>query len=140
MFETVHHVGQIVDDIDELTRFYRDTLDGTVTDTGNVDGKVDVAFVELPDYRTELICRHERGTYLDDLLDALLERSRTHTAFVVEDIEASMASLEAAGYPMYDEEPVDGLGPYVRAFVDPGTVPGMPLELVEMRPDDYSSH
>lgn len=133
MFEGVHHVGRIVEDIDELTAFYTDVLDGTVTDTGSVDGKVDVAFVELPEYRTELICRRERGTYLDDLLDALLEQSESHTAFVVEDIEAAMDDFESAGYPMYDEEPVEGLGPYVRAFVEPSAVPTQPIELVELR-------
>jgi methylmalonyl-CoA epimerase len=136
MLAGVHHVGQIVDDLEETVAFYRDILGGTVTSTGNVDGKVDVAFVELPEYRTELICRHERGTYLDDLLDELLEKPESHVAFVVDDIETAMASFEDAGYPMYDEEPVDGLGPYVRAFVDPGEVPGMSIELVEERSAD----
>lgn len=133
MFEGEHHVGQIVDDIDDVAAFYTDVLDGTVTDTGSVDGKVDVAFVELPEYRTELICRRERGTYLDELLDALLEQSESHTAFVVSDIESAMDDFESAGYPMYDEEPVEGLGPYVRAFVDPSAVPTQPIELVELR-------
>lgn len=136
MFEGVHHVGQIVDDIEETTAFYEDVLDGTVTSSGSDDGKVDVAFVELPEYRTELICRHERGTYLDDLLDELVEKPESHVAFVVDDITAAMATFEDAGYPMYDEEPVDGLGPYVRAFVEPSAVPGMPIELVEERPAD----
>lgn len=136
MFEGLHHVGQIVDDIDETTAFYRDVLGGTVASTGSVDGKVDVAFVDLPAYRTELICRHRRGTYLDDLLDELVERSASHVAFVVSDIDAAMASFEDAGYPMYDEEPVGGLGPYVRAFVDPHEVPGTPIELVEKRSEN----
>lgn len=133
MFEGVHHVGQIVADIDEATTFYEGVLGGTVTETGSVDGKVDVAFVELPEYRTEIISRTERGTYLDDLLDVLIDRPESHVAFVVEDIDAAMASFEDAGYPMYDEEPVAGLGPYVRAFVDPREVPGTPIELVELR-------
>lgn len=133
MFEGLHHVGQLVDDIEEVTTFYTDVLDGTVTDTGSVDGKVDVAFVELPEYRTELICRHERGTYLDDLLDALGEQSDSHVAFVVSDVEAAMTTFEDAGYPMYDDAPVEGLGPYVRAFVEPSAVPTPPIELVELR-------
>ena len=133
MFEGVHHVGQLVDDIDETVAFYTDVLGGTVTERGSVDGSVDVAFVELPEYRAELICRHERGTYLDDLLDVLNERPESHVAFVVSDIEAAMSTFVDAGYPMYDEEPVDGLGQYVRAFVDPRSVPGTPIELVELR-------
>lgn len=135
MLEGVHHVGQLVDDIDETTTFLAETLGGTVTETASVDDKVDVAFVELPEYRVELICRRERGTRLDDLLDALLEVSTTHTAFVVADIDAAMAAFENAGYPMFDAEPVDGLGPYSRAFVSPAAVPMSPIELVELDGD-----
>jgi len=134
MFERVHHVGQVVDDIEATTAFYEDVLDGAVTSSGSVDGKVDVAFVELPDCRTELICRHERGTYLDDLLDELVD-PESHVAFVVDDIAEAMATFEDAGHPMHDEEPVEGLGPYVRAFVEPSAVPGTPIELVEERPE-----
>lgn len=136
MFEGVHHVGQIVDDIEETKAFYENVLGGTVTSTGSVDGKVDVAFVELPEFRTELICRHERGTYLDDLLDELVEKPTSHVAFVVDDMAAAMATFEDAGYSMYDEEPVDGLGQYVRAFVEPTEVPGMAIELVEERSEN----
>lgn len=132
MFEGVHHVGHLVDDIDETTAFLTDVLDGTVTETATVDGKVDVAFVELPGQTVELISRRERGTYLDDLLDAHLEVSTTHTAFVVSDIAAAASMLETAGYPMFDPEPVEGLGPYVRAFVSPAAVPTPPIELVEL--------
>lgn len=132
MLEGVHHIGQLVDDIDETKTFLTETLGGTVTETASVDGKVDVAFVELPEYRAELICRRERGTRLDDLLDALLEVSPTHTAFIVADIDAAMGAFENAGYPMFDSEPVEGLGAYSRAFVSPAAVPMAPIELVEL--------
>ncbi len=135
MLEGIHHVGQLVDDIDETRTFLTETLCGTVTETTSVDGKVDVVFVELPEYRVELICRRERGTRLDDLLDALLEVSTTHTAFIVADIEAAMATFENAGRPMFDTEPVAGLGPYSRAFVSPTAVPMAPIELVELDGD-----
>lgn len=131
MFEGVHHVGQIVDDFEGTLAFYQDVLGGDVTSRGDVDGKVEVAFVELPEYRTEVICRHERGTYLDDLLDELVDQPASHVAFVVDDIAAATATFEDAGYSMHDEEPVDGLGAYMRAFVEPSEVPGMPIELVE---------
>ncbi len=136
MFETVHHVGQLVDDIDGVTAFYEDVLGGEVTATGDVDGKVEVAFVEVGGTAAELIARHERGTYLDDLLDAHRAVSNCHLAYVVEDIAAAAAAFEDAGYPMFDEEPVGGLGPYVRAFLDPAAVPGIPIELVELRPEN----
>lgn len=134
MLEDVHHVGQIVNDIETTKTFYKDVLNASIIDFESVDGKVDIAFVELPQYRTEVICRHERGTYLDELLDSLVAESESHLAIVVDDIITAMTTFEQAGYPMYNNEPVDGIGQYVRAFVNPSAVPGMPIELIEERP------
>lgn len=131
MVDDLHHIGHVVDNFEQSIDYYTDILNGEVTHRGNVDEKVEVAFVDLPGYQMEVICRHERGTYLDGLLDTLLEESRYHVAFVVSNIEASMEAFDAKGYEMYNDEPVDGLGSYVRAFVDPSTTPGMPVELVE---------
>lgn len=133
MFETLHHVGQLVEDIDRVRTFYENVLGGEVTATADIEGKVEVAFVEVGGTAAELIARNERGTYLDDLLDAHQAVSDYHLAYVVEDIATVAADFEEAGYPMFDEEPVGGLGSYVRAFLDPAAVPGIPIELVELR-------
>lgn len=132
MFSNTHHVGHLTDDFDDTLRYYRNVLGGTVAESSSVDGKVDVAFVEWPKFRIEVVSRHERGTYLDDLMDALLAESPYHLAVVVDDIEAAMAHFESHGIPMYDEEPVGGLGPYVRAFPDPAATSGLPVELIEL--------
>lgn len=123
----------IVDDYDRTTTFYRDVLGGTLGEETSVDGKVDVGFVHTPGGTVELISRSERGTYLDDLIDDLQEHSQYHVAYTVPDIEAAMDTLEDHGVELYDHEPVDGLGAYVRAFVAPESVPGLPVELVELR-------
>lgn len=132
MLSTIHHVGHLTARFDRTLAYYRDTLGGEVAVTTDVDGKVDVAFVEWPDLRIELVSRTERGTYLDELLDALEAESPYHLAVVVDDIAESAVRLEERGIPMFDEEPVDGLGPYRRAFADPDAVPGLPIELIEL--------
>ena len=132
MISDLHHVGHFAEDYDRTVEYYRDALGGAVGETSSIDGAVDVAFVEWTGFRVEVVARTERGTYLDGLLDALLEESRYHLAGTVPDIDAAMASLSDDGYPMFDERPVDGLGPYVRAFVRPDAVPGLPIELVEL--------
>lgn len=128
----LHHVGHLTDDYERAMAYYRDALGGTVEETATVDGAVDVAFVTWSDFRVEVVGRTARGTYLDELLDELLDVSPYHLAVTVPDIAEAAAAMEAEEYPMYDAEPVDGLGPYVRAFVDPAAVPGLPLELVEL--------
>ena len=40
--------------------------------------------------------------------------------------------MERVGFEMYDSEPVSGLGSYERAFANPGSVPGVPFEFVEL--------
>lgn len=132
MLSGLHHVGHLTEDYDETIDFYRDVLGGEIGETATVDDAVKVAFVEFPDLRIEVVAREERGTYLDDLMDELLDVSPYHLAVVVEDIEEAMLTCEEAGYTMYDTDPVEGLGPYVRAFVEPTAVPGLPIELVEL--------
>lgn len=132
MLSGLHHVGHLTDDYDRTIRFYRDVLGGTISEQISVKSAVTVSFVEWPQIRIEVVGREERGTYLDDLLDALADFSPYHLAVTVPDIEETMTDLRGNGYPMFDADPVDGLGPYVRAFVEPDAVPGLPIELVEL--------
>ncbi|MFB6141190.1 MAG: VOC family protein [Halosimplex sp.] len=132
MLSGLHHFGHLVDDYDRAMTYYCDVLGGTVEESTTVEDAVEVAFVSWPDFRVEVVGRRERGTYLDDLLDELAEPAPYHLAVTVPDIEAASDALEGDGYPMFDTEPVDGLGPYVRAFVEPSAVPGLPIELVEL--------
>lgn len=132
MISGIHHLGIIVDDYDQTVTFYRDVLGGELETETSVDGKVDVAFLRVPGGKVEVIARRERGTYLDELLDDLRDRSEYHVAYTVPDIEAAMSQLDEHGVRMYDREPVGGIGAYVRAFVEPSDVPGLPIELVEL--------
>lgn len=135
MIEDINHIGMIVDDYEGTVAVYLDVMGGTVADEVSVDGKVDIALVGVAGGQLELIARRERGTYLDGLLDALLEQSPYHVAYEVSDMAVAMASLADHGIEMYNDEPVEGIGAYVRAFPDPASVPGLPFELVERRGD-----
>ncbi|WP_436911482.1 VOC family protein [Halosimplex marinum] len=132
MLSSLHHFGHLVEDYDRAMTYYCDVLGGTVQESTTVDGAVEVAFVSWPDFRIEVVGRRERGTYLDDLIDELVEPAPYHLAVTVPDIEPTMEALQQDGYSMFDPEPVEGLGPYVRAFVEPDDVPGLPIELIEL--------
>lgn len=132
MLTDIHHLGHATEEYEQTIAYYRDVFGGTVAAHTTVDDAVRVAFVEWPAFRVEVVCRERRGTYLDPLLDELAAVSPYHLAVVVEDIDAAMAHAEREGFGMYDETPVEGLGPYVRAFVEPDAVPGLPVELVEL--------
>jgi catechol 2,3-dioxygenase-like lactoylglutathione lyase family enzyme len=123
----------IVDDYDRTVSFYCDMIDGELETETSIDGKVDVAFLRIPGRKLEVIARQERGTYLDELLDDLRDHTPYHVAYTVPDIEAAMRRLDEHDIQMYNQQPVGGVGAYVRAFVKPGAVPGLPIELVELK-------
>lgn len=135
MISGIHHLGMLVTDYERTVEFYGEVLGGELVEEVSVDGKVEVAIVEVPEGKLELIARNERGTYLDDLLDELREHSQYHVAYTVSDIEVALEALGERGFELYNPEPVEGVGNYVRAFVAPGAVPGIPIELVELRDD-----
>lgn len=133
MVSQCHHIGLLVDDFEQVIGFYTDQFGASISETSSVDGKVDVAFLGFGDWAVEVIARNKRGTYLDELLDALRAVSDVHVAFVVNDIAATIDEFEASGYEMFNDEPVAGIGNYVRAFVHPSAVPGFPVEFIEQK-------
>jgi hypothetical protein len=90
-----------------------------------------MAFTDAPNCELHLIARERRGTAIDPLLDSLLAVSPYRVAYAVPDVREAISCVEGAGSEMYDSEPVSGLGPYERAFADPESMPGIPVEFVE---------
>jgi catechol 2,3-dioxygenase-like lactoylglutathione lyase family enzyme len=128
----VHHVGQLLDaDFEPSVAFYRDTLGLTLRET--TGGPVRVAFFEIDSAEFHLLVRESRGSPADPLLDAIRARSAAHVAFEVPDLESAMGDATAAGLPFLGDPPEEGLGPYHRAFVDPGGHVGIPFGFVEPR-------
>ena len=126
----IHHVGQLLDaDFEASVAFYRDTLGLSLRET--TDGPVRVAFFETDSAEFHLIVRESRGSPADPLLDAVRGRSAAHVAFEVEDLAAAVADATEAGLGFLGDPPEEGLGPYRRAFVDPGGHVGIPFEFVE---------
>ena len=126
----LHHVGQLFDaDFDAAVALYRDTLGLSLR--GTTDGSVRVAFFVTSSAELHLLVRESRGSPADPLLDAIRARSAAHVAFEVLDLEAAIAGAADAGLSLLGDPPEDGLGPYRRAFVDPGGHAGIPFEFVE---------
>jgi methylmalonyl-CoA/ethylmalonyl-CoA epimerase len=126
----VHHVGQLLDaDFEASVAFYRDTLGLSLRET--TDGPVRVAFFGTGPAEFHLIVRESRGSPADHLLDTIRARSAAHVAFEVDDLEAAVTNADAAGLEFIGDPPEEGLGPYRRAFVDPGGHVGIPFEFVE---------
>ena len=138
MITGVHYVGQVVEDFERALGLYEDVLGATVFERRDVEAENDtdpavrMALTRAPDCEAHLICREKRGTDIDPLLDSLLAVSPYHVAYAVSDVREALSRMERVGFGMYDSEPVSGLGSYERAFANPGSVPGVPFEFVEL--------
>ena len=142
----LHHVGITVEDLDASIRFYHDVLglefsnepspwfEGEELSQGvGVPGaSLRQVSLVLGDTTLELL---EYGSPPSETSKPLASNSRgaSHVAFVVEDIEAAKAELEAKGIEFYSDVNVVDEGVLAGwrwvYFEDPD---GYPLELVEV--------
>jgi methylmalonyl-CoA/ethylmalonyl-CoA epimerase len=128
----VDHLGIAVRSLDEAVRTY-ERLGFQVESVHEVPTeKVRAAFLPVGESRLELLEPTEPGSVIARFLE---KRSGLHHVCVlVEDIEAAMAELRAAGVELLDQRPRPGAGGSRVAFVHPRSAAGVLLELKEAPP------
>jgi methylmalonyl-CoA epimerase len=132
-FTQIDHVGIAVDDLEAAVERYRELLGGepvhreTVPDQGveEVLFAIGGSYVQLlgalgPDTPV--------GTFL-----AKRGPGMHHVAYRVDDLEAELAALRAAGARLVDERPRAGSRDTLIAFVHPRSTGGVLMELVQER-------
>jgi methylmalonyl-CoA/ethylmalonyl-CoA epimerase len=132
-FTQIDHVGIAVDDLEAAVERYRELLGG-----GPVHRET------VPDQGVEEVLFAIGGSYVQ-LLGALgpdtpvgtfLARrgpGMHHVAYRVDDLEAELAALRAAGARLVDERPRTGSRDTLIAFVHPRSTGGVLMELVQER-------
>jgi methylmalonyl-CoA epimerase len=129
---SIHHVAIVVRDLDEALVFYRDTLGLEVTERGEVPEEgVEIAFLPTSEGEIELLQPLDEESGVARFLEKRGEGLH-HICLTVEDVEATLERLRAAGARLLSEEPrVNARGArYV--FVHPRSAHGVLLELYEM--------
>ena len=104
-----NHTGLTVSDIDRSLAFFRDVLgfevtakthhSGRMTEqiTGVPDAEMEIAFVELPGHRIELLqYLQPDGRRVSDLRPC--DTGFAHLAFEVDDVEAVLEAIKAGGF------------------------------------------
>ena len=129
----VDHVGIAVKNLDEMVKFYEETLGLKAKGTETVDEqKVTVAFLPCGDSELELL----ESTTEDGPIAKFIEKNGEgiqHVAIRVDDIDAALAELEEKGVRMIDKTPRYGAGGARIAFVHPKASHGVLLELCERK-------
>jgi methylmalonyl-CoA/ethylmalonyl-CoA epimerase len=127
----IDHIGIATRGIQDAMTFYRDMLGLDVAETEEVAGqKVRVAMLPIGESRIELL----EATSADSPISRFLEKRGPgihHIAVRVDDIRAALADLRAKGARLIDEEPRQGAGGCLVAFVHPSSTGGVLLELVQ---------
>ena len=130
----IDHIGIATRGMDEAAKFYREVLGLEIAETEEVpEQKVRVAMLPIGESRIELL----EATSDDSPITRFLERRGPgihHIAVRVDDIQAALTDLKQKGARLIDQEPRQGAGGCLVAFVHPSSTGGVLLELVQKVP------
>ncbi len=136
MIKKISHIAIVVPELDDALGFWVDTLGLPLAHVEHVpDQDVDVAFLPSGDSEIELL---EPISDSSGVARFLQKRGPGihHICFEVDDIEAVLANMKAAGVPLINEEPTIGTGGKKIAFVHPKGTGGVLVELYELTPGE----
>ena len=132
MIKKINHVAIVVPALEEGMKFWGDVLGLPVANTAHLpEQNVDIAFLPAGESSIELVqpIGDESG------VAKFLEKRGPgfhHICFEVDDIEASLAQLTAAGIPLIDETPRLNAAGKKLAFLHPKGTGGVLIELYQL--------
>jgi len=136
MIKRISHIAIVVPELEEAMGFWVETLGLPLAYVEHVpDQDVDVAF--LPSGESEIELLEPIGD--ESGVARFLEKrgpGMHHICFEVDDIEAMLVRMKAAGVPLINEEPTIGTGGKKIAFVHPKGTGGVLVELYELTPEE----
>jgi methylmalonyl-CoA/ethylmalonyl-CoA epimerase len=131
MLDRIDHVGVAVSDLDAATAVYTDTLGMSLAHRERVEEQgVEAVLLDVGEGHVELL--QPLGD--DSVVAKFLERRGEglhHVAYAVDDIDAELARLKAAGVRLIDEQPRRGIRNSRVAFLHPKETASVLSEIVE---------
>lgn len=128
---SVDHIGIAVTDLSHAIALYATTAGATVTLRETLESQgVELAFLNTGGCKLELLAALRPDTVLGKFLSAR-GPGLHHVCYKVDDIEAELARLQAAGYELIDSIPRPGAGGTRIAFISPKSCLGVLTELCE---------
>ena len=126
----IHHLGVVVEDLDEAVTTYERLFGARVEHRDTVPEQgVEAASLRVGESRVELLASLGEETPVGRFL-AKRGPGMHHVAYAVEDLPASLAELERDGAELIDLQPRRGLFGLEVAFVHPDAAHGVLAELV----------
>jgi|UniRef100_A0A7C3SKE3 methylmalonyl-CoA/ethylmalonyl-CoA epimerase len=127
----IAHLGLAVKDLDSPKKLFCDHLNLEAKGEEVVEAqKVKVSFIGVGETNLELLLPTAEDSPVAKFLETRGEGFH-HLALEVEDIDAAVEELKAAGVRLIDEKPREGAHGSRVAFVHPKSTFGVLLELVQ---------
>ncbi len=131
MLGRIDHVGVAVEDMDAALALYRDELGLPLAHREVVEEQgVDAALFDVGDGHVELLAPLGPDTPVGKYLERR-GPGLHHVAYAVDDIDAELERVRAAGLRLIDERPRVGIRNSRVAFLHPGALGGVLTELVQ---------
>lgn len=131
MFNRIDHIGIAVEDVDAALALYERDYAMTLVHRETVTEQgVDAVLLDVGENHVELLGALGPDTPVGKYL-ARKGPGIHHVAYQVDDIEAAIAAMKAAGKRMIDEAPRTGIRNSRVAFMHPATAGGILTELVQ---------
>jgi methylmalonyl-CoA epimerase len=134
VLSAIDHVGVAVEDIEATIQLYRDTLGMPLVHRETVSEQgVEAALLDIGDGHVELL----EPLGADTAVGKFLQKRGPglhHVAYRVDDVEAELGRLAAAGIKLIDEQPRTGIRGSRVAFVHPASTGGVLTEIVQVGP------
>jgi methylmalonyl-CoA/ethylmalonyl-CoA epimerase len=131
VFGRIDHVGVAVDDIDSALALYEKSFEMALAHRETVESQgVEAVLLDVGDGHVELLRPLDPETPVGKFI-ARKGPGLHHVAYAVEDIEAALERIAAAGIELIDSEPRSGIRGSRVAFLHPRSTGGVLTEIVE---------
>lgn len=131
MFGRIDHIGVAVEDIDAAIALYGDSFEMELAHRETVESQgVEAVLLDVGDGHVELLAPLGPDTPVGKYL-AKNGSGLHHVAYAVDDIDATLEKLSAAGLQLIDAEPRVGIRDSRVAFLHPRSTGGVLTEIVE---------
>ena len=131
MFGRIDHIGVAVEDIDAAIALYGQSFEMELAHRETVESQgVEAVLLDVGDGHVELLAPLGPDTPVGKYM-AKNGPGLHHVAYAVDDIDAALKGIAAAGIQLIDSEPRVGIRDSRVAFLHPRSTGGVLTEIVE---------
>jgi methylmalonyl-CoA/ethylmalonyl-CoA epimerase len=131
IFGRIDHIGVAVEDLDAAVALYGESFEMELAHRETVEDQgVEAVLLDVGDGHVELLCPLGPDTAVGKFL-ARKGEGLHHVAYAVEDIDAALERVVAAGIEAIDSQPRVGIRGSRVAFLHPRSTGGVLTEIVQ---------